>query len=73
MTAVPTCAPVVPVLRHAGSTDYCGTFIPEDDSPPVLIIGARVNAERIEALARRHGLDVAMLLAFARAGLPGAE
>lgn len=64
--------PAVPQLMHAGPTAQCGTFIPEDDAPPVLAIGSRAPAEKIEALARRHGLNAGMLLAFARAGLSGA-
>lgn len=72
MTAGTPCTLVVPLLCHAGSTDCCGTFIPEDDSPPVLIIGARASADKVQAQASRHSLDVAMLLAFSRSGLPGA-
>nr|WP_145546407.1 hypothetical protein [Variovorax boronicumulans] len=67
-----TAHPVVPVLQHAGHSDHCGTFMPEDDAPPVLVIGSRAAAEKIEGLAKRHGLSAGMLLAFARAGLSGA-
>lgn len=62
--------PVVPVLAHAGCTDQCGTFIPEEDGPPVLIVGSNARIEKIIALARRHGLDASVLHAFARSGGP---
>lgn len=63
MTAAFT--PMTPVLVHAGMTHQCGTFIPEDDGPAVLMVGSLVSADRVRALARRHGLDEDKLLAFA--------
>jgi hypothetical protein len=58
-----------PTLHHAGHTDTCGTFYPEDDSPPVVSIGSRAAEERIERLAARHGLDARALNLWARRGL----
>lgn len=59
-------SPAVPVLRHAGDAETCGTFTPEDDSPPVLMIGSRASDERIAKLAARHGIDPRVLVMFAR-------
>jgi hypothetical protein len=60
-----------PYLRHAGCTDQCGTFTPEDDSPPELWIGSRASDERIERLAVKHGFDPRTLIYFARNGKGG--
>lgn len=60
-----------PILRHAGCTDHCGTFTPEDDSPPVLLIGSRASDERLERLAAKHGFDSRTLVYFARNGKGG--
>lgn len=54
------------VLQHAGDTDVCGTFTPEDDSPTCLVVGARASAERLRRLAARHHLEPESLLLFAR-------
>ncbi|KQP20569.1 hypothetical protein [Pseudorhodoferax sp. Leaf267] len=62
-------APMVPLLQHAGCTDQCGTFLPEDDGPPVLVVGSLASPERMAALARRHGLEVDTLLASATTGI----
>lgn len=64
-TRSPSCS-LVPVLRHDGPTETCGTFTPEDDSPLVLLIGSRASALRICDLAKRHSLDPRALLAFAQ-------
>lgn len=55
-----------PILRHAGFTEQCGTFTPEDDGPPELWIGSRASDERIARLAARHGFDTRALIYFAR-------
>jgi hypothetical protein len=60
--------PVVPLLQHAGCSDQCGTFTPEDDGPPVVIVGALASDESIRSVARRHGLDFLVVQAFARKG-----
>ena len=53
MTAAPTCTPVAPVLQHAGCSDQCGTFPPEDDAPPVLVVGAMASHDRVVPLLLR--------------------
>jgi len=60
--------PAVPTLFHAGRTDQCGTFYPEDDSPSVIVVGSMAEPSRIHALARRHGMESSLLLQFARQG-----
>ena len=60
--------PVVPLLQHAGRSDQCGTFTPEEDGPPVVIVGTLASDESISNVARRHGLDFHLVQAFARKG-----
>lgn len=59
-------ANAVPVLQHDGESDRCGTFTPEDDTPPVLLIGRKASPEAIHRAATRYGLDALALLHFAR-------
>lgn len=54
------------VLQHAGDTDVCGTFSPEDDSPTRIVVGARASTERLRRLAAKHRLEPESLLLFAR-------
>lgn len=54
------------ILQHAGDTDVCGTFTPEDDSPTCIVVGACASAERLRRLAARHHLEPESLLIFAR-------
>lgn len=54
------------ILQHAGDTDVCGTFMPEDDSPTCIVVGARASAERLRRLAAKHHLEPESLLLFAR-------
>lgn len=54
------------ILQHAGDTDVCGTFTPEDESPTCIVVGARASAERLRRLAARHRLEPESLLLFAR-------
>lgn len=54
------------VLQHAGDTDVCGTFTPEDDSPTYIVVGARASAARLRRLAAKHSLEPEALLMFAR-------
>lgn len=53
------------ILQHAGHTDVCGTFTPEDDGPICIEVGARASAERLRRPARHH-LEPESLLIFAR-------
>ena len=60
-------APVVPVLRHDGNTDLCGTWTgEEEDAAPVLIIGRQAPDAKIQRLAAKHGMDALALKNFAR-------
>lgn len=61
-------APAVPVLQHAGHSDQCGTFTPENDGPPVVMVGALASEEALSSVSRRHGLDFQLVRAFAREG-----
>jgi hypothetical protein len=63
--------PVVPIMRHDGESELCGTYVPEDDSPPIIMVGAKASEQRIANLAQRHRIDVRMLLTVVRKG--GAE
>lgn len=48
-------ANAVPVLQHDGESVRCGTFTPEDDSAPVLLVGRAAPVEAIYRAAIRHG------------------
>lgn len=52
----------VPVLVHDGDSERCGTFTPEDDSAPTLVVGRNAATEAIQRAAARHGVDPLALL-----------
>jgi hypothetical protein len=54
------------MLQHAGDSDACGTFTPEDGGPTAIVIGARAPAEALMRLATRHNLEPAALALFAK-------
>lgn len=59
----------VPLLRHDGQTSTCGTYIPEDESlPPVLVVGSLASEARLTRLALRHSLEPRALILLAREG-----
>jgi hypothetical protein len=63
-----TRAPNLPsrMLHHAGDTATCGTFEPATSGPTAIVIGARAPRKALASLAKRHGLEVSALEAFAR-------
>jgi hypothetical protein len=65
-----TRAPNLPsrMLQHAGDTPTCGTFEPATAGPTAIVIGARAPRKALTSLAKKHGLEVAALEAFARQG-----
>lgn len=54
------------ILQHAGDSDACGTYTPEDGSPMAIVVGARAPVDKLRNLAARHGLEVDALVLFAR-------
>lgn len=54
------------ILQHAGDTDACGTFTPEDGGPVAIVVGARASLEKLRSLAARHRLETDALVIFAR-------
>jgi hypothetical protein len=61
--------PTVPLVHHVGQTDACGTYIPEDESlPPVLVVGSLASEPRLTRLALRHSLEPRTLILLAREG-----
>lgn len=60
--------PVLPsrLLQHAGDSTVCGTFVPDDDGPTAIVVGARAPRDAIARLARKHGLETEALEVFAR-------
>jgi hypothetical protein len=54
------------MLQHAGNTDACGTFTPEDGGPTALVVGTRASKDDLRRLAARHGLELDALLRFAQ-------
>lgn len=54
------------MLQHAGATDVCGTFTPEDDGPVCIVVGALACAETLRRLAAKHHLEPEFLLLFSR-------
>jgi len=54
------------MLHHAGDSDACGTFTPEDDGPTCIVIGTRAPMNKLLSLAAKHHLEVAALARFAR-------
>lgn len=55
------------MLQHAGDTDACGTFTPEDEGPTRIVVGSRAPRMAVCRLASRHGLQAEDLLAFQHA------
>jgi hypothetical protein len=55
------------MLQHAGDTATCGTFIPEGSGPTAIVLGARAPRKALASLAKRHGLELSALEAFATA------
>ncbi|NPC57858.1 hypothetical protein [Caenimonas soli] len=60
--------PCIParMLQHAGDSEACGTFTPEDGGPTAIVIGARAPMYSLRRLAARHNLEVDALALFAR-------
>ena len=54
------------MLQHAGDTDACGTFTPENGGPTAIVIGARASMEALRRLAARHQLEPDALVLFAK-------
>lgn len=48
----------------AGPYATCGTFTPEDDSPPTIMIGWFASDEACRREAARNGIEPATLIAF---------
>lgn len=53
------------MLQHAGNCTACGTFTPEDGSPPTIVIGSCAPIDSLRRLAARHRLEPEALIAFA--------
>ncbi|WP_382321362.1 hypothetical protein ACFJGX_11050 [Hydrogenophaga sp. UC242_50] len=54
------------ILQHVSNSDVCGTFMPEDGGPTLIVVGERASAERLRGLAVKHHLEPECLLMFAR-------
>ena len=60
-------------LMSAGPCAMCGTFTPEDDSPPTIMIGWFASDAACAREAARSNIDSSILIAFRddRANHPG--
>ena len=56
------------ILRHAGQSETCGTFTPEDQGAPVMLVGSLAGIDRLTKLAQRHGIEPRTLIDYARKG-----
>lgn len=64
--AKPTANRPARMLQYVGNAATCGTFVPEDDGPTVIVVGSRAPRKALACLARKHGLELAALETFAR-------